>query len=183
MSWLDTMATNAGINKDYTGVGTSGENVQSNQRNNNQGIDNSPSLMSVFKNMMQGAGGTFLPFREGSRDMAQSALDSAANVYGNIAYFAGNPYGIGDTLRNYAQENEQAMGANPKPEFFWDYIMNGGLGRDFGTMIGSVGALLPVGIVGGGAAAAAGASAPIAGIAGGVASGIGEALAEGGGTL
>lgn len=180
MSWLDTMATNAGINKDYTSVGISGENVQG---NNNQMVDNSPSFMSVFKNVMQGAGNTFLPFREGSRDMAQSALDSAANVYGNIAYFAGNPYGIGDTLRNYAQENEQAMGANPKPEFSWDYIMNGGLGRDFGTMIGSVGALLPVGIAGGGAAAAAGASAPIAGIAGGVASGIGEALAEGGGTL
>ena len=106
MSWLDTMATNAGINKDYTSVGTSGENVQPKQGNNNQVVDNSPSLMSVFKNMMQGAGGTFLPFREGSRDMDQSALDSAANVYGNIAYFAGNPYGIGDTLRNYAQENE-----------------------------------------------------------------------------
>lgn len=183
MSWLDTMATNAGINKDYTSVGTSGESVQPKQGNNSQVVDNSPSLMSVFKNMMQGAGGTFLPFREGSRDMAQSALDSAANVYGNIAYFAGNPYGIGDTLRNYAQENEQAMGANTKPEFSWDYIMNGGLGRDFGTMIGSVGALLPVGIAGGGAAAAVGASAPIAGVAGGVASGIGEALAEGGGTL
>ena len=160
MSWLDTMATNAGINKDYTSVGTSGENVQPKQGNNNQVVDNSPSLMSVFKNMIQGAGGTFLPFREGSRDMAQSALDSAANVYGNIAYFAGNPYGIGDTLRNYAQENEQAMGPNPEPSFSWDYIMNGGLGRDFGALVGSVGALAPVGATAAAGATAAGASAP-----------------------
>lgn len=183
MSWLDTMATNAGINKDYTSIGTSGENVQSNQRNNNQGIDNSPSLMSVFKNMMQGAGGTFLPFREGSRDMAQSALDSAANVYGNIAYFAGNPYGIGDTLRNYAQENEQAMGPNPEPSFSWDYIMNGGLGRDFGALVGSVGALAPAGALPAVGAAAVGASAPVIGAAGGIAAALGESAAEGGGTL
>lgn len=183
MSWLDTMATNAGINKDYTSIGTSGENVQPKQGNNNQVADNSPSLMSVFKNMMQGAGGTFLPFREGSRDMAQSALDSAANVYGNIAYFAGNPYGIGDTLRNYAQENEQAMGPNPEPSFSWDYIMNGGLGRDFGTLAGSVGALVPAGALAAVGATAAGASAPVIGAAGGIAAALGESAAEGGGTL
>ena len=183
MSWLDTMATNAGINKDYTSVGTSGEDVQPKQGNNNQVVDNSPSLMSVFKNMMQGAGGTFLPFREGSRDMAQSALDSAANVYGNIAYFAGNPYGIGDTLRNYAQENEQAMGPNPEPSFSWDYIMNGGLGRDFGALVGSVGALAPAIALGAVGASAAGASAPVIGAAGGIAAALGESAAEGGGTL
>lgn len=170
MSWLDTMATNAGINKDYT------------QHEQDTATNSANGEKSLYDKKLLNIG----PFNFSGKeimDASQSLLDSAASVYGNIAYEFGNPYGIGDTLRNYAQQHEQAMGENTQPGFNYDYIMNGGLLRDTGTLAGSVLSLAPVGAVAAGGAAALGASAPVVGAAGGIASALGEAAAEGGGTL
>lgn len=170
MSWLDTMATNAGINKDYT------------QHEQDAATNSANGEKSLYDKKLLNIG----PFNFSGKeimDASQSLLDSAASVYGNIAYEFGNPYGIGDTLRNYAQQHEQAMGENTQPGFNYDYIMNGGLLRDTGTLAGSVLSLAPVGAVAAGGAAALGASAPVVGAVGGIASALGEAAAEGGGTL
>lgn len=170
MSWLDTMATNAGINKDYT------------QHEQDTATNSANGEKSLYDKKLLNIG----PFNFSGKeimDASQSLLDSAASVYGNIAYEFGNPYGIGDTLRNYAQQHEQAMGENTQPGFNYDYIMNGGLLRDTGTLAGSVLSLAPVGAVAAGGAAALGASAPVVGAVGGIASALGEAAAEGGGTL
>lgn len=170
MSWLDTMATNAGINKDYT------------QHEQDTATNSANGEKSLYDKKLLNIG----PFNFSGKeimDASQSLLDSAASVYGNIAYEFGNPYGIGDTLRNYAQQHEQAMGENTQPGFNYDYIMNGGLLRDTGTLAGSVLSLAPVGAAAAGGAAALGASAPVVGAVGGIASALGEAAAEGGGTL
>lgn len=170
MSWLDTMATNAGINKDYT------------QHEQDTATNSANGEKSLYDKKLLNIG----PFNFSGKeimDASQSMLDSAASVYGNIAYEFGNPYGIGDTLRNYAQQHEQAMGENTQPGFNYDYIMNGGLLRDTGTLAGSVLSLAPVGAAAAGGAAALGASAPVVGAVGGIASALGEAAAEGGGTL
>lgn len=170
MSWLDTMATNAGINKDYT------------QHEQGTATNSANGEKSLYDKKLLNIG----PFNFSGKeimDASQSLLDSAASVYGNIAYEFGNPYGIGDTLRNYAQQHEQAMGENTQPGFNYDYIMNGGLLRDTGTLAGSVLSLAPVGAAAAGGAAALGASAPVVGAVGGIASALGEAAAEGGGTL
>lgn len=170
MSWLDLMATNAGINKDYT------------QPEQGSAMANDNGARSLYDKNLLNVG----PFHFSGKeimDASQSMLDSAASVYGNIAYELGNPYGIGDTLRNYAQQHEQAMGENAKPGFNYDYIMNGGLLRDTGTLAGSVLSLAPVGAAAAGGAAALGASAPVVGAVGGIGAALGEAAAEGGGTL
>lgn len=118
-------------------------------------------------------------------NFAQSVLNSATGVWGNIADYAGNPDGIGDYLNKYTTAQEMAMGEKPKADFSWDYFLNG-LPRDTGNLVGSMGGLILPAAIGaaiGAAAAPAGAAATAGAAFGAIGGGALESMAEGGGKL